>query len=111
MIAYPRNHLGSPVEPAVAYDIPERAGGACLGVGRAVDDPVDAGENGGTGAHRAGFESDDEGVSGQPPGPDRAGGRAQGEHFGVSSRILLGLAGIATGGDHRADLVDNDRTS
>ena len=39
------DHLGPVVEPAVPYDVPQRADRAGLGVDGAVDDPVDPGQH------------------------------------------------------------------
>ena len=72
-LAYARDDLGPVVEPAVAHDVPERAGGAGLRVRRAVDDPVDPRQHRRAGAHRAGLERHDEGAAGQPPGAERSG--------------------------------------
>src|SRR6266540_7156945 len=55
--------LRAVVQPAVAHHVPQRADGAGLGVGRAVDEAVHPGQHEGAGAHGARLEGDDQGAT------------------------------------------------
>jgi len=58
-----------------------------------------AGQHHGSGAHGAGFQRAVERHALQSPMPDYTSGLAQGDHLGVSSGVLVALAGIEAAPD------------
>jgi len=51
-----------------------------------------------TGAHRAGFERDEELAPGQPLVPERLGGGADGDDLSMGRGIVIGARRVAIGG-------------
>lgn len=80
------------VEAGVGGKIIECSGGACFGVGGSVDETAYAGCVEGSGTHRAGLQGGVEGAAGEAPAVESFGGAAEGQEFGVSGRIVCGLA-------------------
>ena len=92
----------------VAQDIAQGSGGAGLGVPGAEDDAVDArGENRAR-THRAGFQGDDQRAAGQAPGTPGAARLTQGDDFGVTCGVVVGLPAVPPASDDAAVFVDDD---
>ena len=83
---------GIVVERRLREHVHHAAGCARLGVGRAVDDVRNAGQDDRAGAHRAGLERDVERRQRQAPAPELGRGLAQDQDLGVGSGILAQLA-------------------
>ena len=84
------------------------SGGSGLGLPGAEDDAVDARGEDCSGAHGAGFEGDDERAAAQAPGAEGSAGFAQGDDFGVTCGIVVGLAAVPSSADDVAVGVDDD---
>lgn len=87
------------VEAAICGRVMEGTRVTGLRVGGGVDEAVDAGGVGGSGAHRAGFQSGVEGAPGEAPASYICGGATNGEEFGVGCRVSRGLAGVGCDGE------------
>src|SRR6186997_166353 len=87
-----RDDLGPVVECRLGEDVEDAAGRPRLRVPGAEDDGRDAGEDDRPGAHRARLERDVEGGAGQPPTPERLGGRADRQDLGVGGGVAAQLA-------------------
>lgn len=85
----------------IAQQVPD---GACR-TGLLIEGPIDDSRcprpDHGTGAHRAGLESDYEGAAVEAPPSGRLGGIAQCHELGMPERILIDFASIVTAPDHR----------
>ncbi len=106
---HPGEDLRAVVEPAVADDVPQTADGTGLGVVGAEHHPRHPGEDGRTGAHRAGLEGDDEGAARQAPLPPARGGRTQRDDLGVPGGVAPRLADVVPAPDGRTAGVEDDR--
>ena len=104
------NDLGRVGHTGVVQDIAQGAGGTSLGVPGTEDDAVDARGQDGTRAHRAGFESNNEGATSQAPRAQGAGCFAQGDDLGVARGIVMSLATVPPSTDDVAIGVDDDGT-
>jgi len=91
---------GGGIEPHTGID------GAALGICRAVIEPADAGEGDGGRAHGAGLERDIEIAIDEPLAADLFRGGANGENFGMCSRVAVGERPVPGGRDH--DAVPHD---
>ena len=92
----------------VAQDVAQGSGGTGLGVPGAEDDAINArGENRAR-THCAGLEGDDERAAGQAPGTPGTAGLAQGDDFGVTRGVMVGLATVPPTSDDAAVFVDDD---
>ena len=94
------------VQARVVAQGEQRASGAGLGVGGAVDEAGDAGVDEGAGAHRAGLEGDVEGGAVDPPAAGAATGLAEGDDLGVAGGVGVGLAGVEADAGDAAVLDD-----
>lgn len=72
---------------------------AHFGIGHGVDDSGEAGHDGGSGAHGAGFFGDVESGIVEPPIADSLGGHGDGEDFGVGGGIFEAFDAIMGAGD------------
>lgn len=77
------------VEPGVTENIANRAAHPGLVIPGAKDDAFEAGEDDGTGTHRAGLQSDVEGAIVEAPLPQRLTRGPNGEQFGVRRGVLV----------------------
>ena len=102
------NDLGRVGHAGVAQDIAQGSGGAGLGVPGAKDDAVDARGKDGTRAHRAGFQGDDQRAAGQAPRTPGAAGLTQGDDFGVTCGVVVGLPTVPPASDDAAVFIDDD---
>jgi serine protease len=104
---HPAGYLGTVVEGGLGEDVEDTAGRAGLGVGGAVDDNRDAGEDDCASAHRTGLERHIESRVREPPPPKRLGGGTNREDLGVGSGVGAQLALVAGGGERLA-VAGND---
>src|SRR5699024_791983 len=94
----------------VAQQIPHRADGTGFVVEGAEDDPGEAGADGRSRAHRAGFEGDHErAVVQAPPARVLRGGRDRHE-LGLAERIAVDLPSVVTEADHVSVPIDDHGT-
>jgi hypothetical protein len=83
---------------------------AALGVVGAEDQPANAEEADGLGAHGAGFQGHDKVASRQPGLAAQGGGGAEGEQFGMRRGIVASLDLVAGRGENRAVGGEDDGT-
>lgn len=81
---------------------------AAFGVVGGEDQLSDPGEGDGLGAHRAGFEGDVEVAADEPWGPQRGGGGADGQKFGVGGGVVVGFHLVAGAGEDLPSWADDD---
>src|SRR5512139_3761074 len=103
------DHLRAVVEPAVAYDVPERTDRAGLVVVGAEDHPRDPGQDCRAGAHRARLERHDECAALQTPLPVYGGSLTQRHDLGVGGGVPDGLPLVVTAADDLAVRAEHDR--
>lgn len=87
------------VQPWVGTQVvqgPQRTG---IGVGGTPHDPTDPGCPGGSGAHRAWFQGDEQGRLVEPPGSKLGGRIPQGEYLCVGRGVIGGFPLVVTAGD------------
>ena len=73
---------------------------AALGIGRAVIEAADAGEGNGLRAHGAGLQRDIKIAARQPFRPERVGGLADHQHFGMGRGVGRLARAVARHRDH-----------
>ena len=95
------------VEAFVFEEVHQGAAATGFGVGRAVVDFVDAGEDDGAGAHGAGLERDVEARAFEPPASDVGGGLGDGQDLGVRRGVLEDFALVVGFADDLAVVDDN----
>ena len=92
----------------VAQDIAQGSGGTGLGVPGTEDDAVDARGKNRARTHRAGLQGHDQRAAAQAPCPSGTAGLAQGDNFGVTCGVVVGLPAVPPTSDDAAIVVDDD---
>jgi len=98
---HPWDNLGAVIEATVTHDVPERAHCTRFRVRGAEDEPIEPGQDDGTGAHRAGLQGDDKRAAVQSPLATGCGSLAQGYELGVPGGVVGDLAYVAPTPDDR----------
>ena len=98
---------GLMVEAFVFEEVHKGASATGFGVGRAVVDLVDAGEDDGAGAHGAGLEGDIKARAFEPPASEVGGGLGDGQNLGMGGGVLEDFA-LVVGLADDLPVVDDD---
>ncbi len=98
---------GLMVEAFVFEEVHQGAAATGFGVGRAVVDLVDAGEDDSAGAHGAGLERDVEARAFEPPASEVGGGLGDGQDLGMGRGVLEDFALVVGFADDLAVVDDN----
>src|SRR2546429_1031151 len=104
-----RDHLDPVVESLVPDKVPEGAREPCLGIGGAVDEPLDPSQDHRPGAHGAGPERDVQRAAVQPPGPHAVGCLPHGQDLGMGRGVLEPLP-LVSGRRHDLLAANHHRT-
>jgi len=97
------------VGAGIGRQVEAAAQGAPLGIAGAEDDPAHAGLDQGTGAHRAGFQGDQQAAVVEPPVPPQGRRLTQGHQFRMAEGILMAMAPVAAPAQAVAPAIQDHR--